>query len=242
MDALKLEAYFFSNNIKYPDQKDIPGLIEKFQDYELMPQYFQEQGSRELSKAKRLCFTNPITNFTVFFHTDRIVFVQNLNPFEEGFNLDSALAKFYEFLKYAISACHDFSEGGLKGTRLSFVGNFIVNVNVDTSDSAVARAISGSMPWVEDQLTEVKLRTGETKSLPQSGENINVIVSVNDGVVEKKQGPITEQKVCFLTHVDVNTKAENTDPRFNSDSAIRIWDELVGEARRKLDFVSNFLV
>lgn len=242
MIALKLDAHFFLQDFKYPENKDITKLIELFSDLELMPQYFEEQNVQTQQKKKMLSFVNPITNKSVFFNTDKILFSYSLNPFEHGSkSKDDLFNEFFEFIKLAVNACEAFAEENLHGNRLSIVGDFIEQINTDTANSNLAKNITRAMPWCEDPLKEVMLRTCETKNLSSVDEEVNVVISVNDGFIEQNFGGFSEKKNCFLVQYDINSLPENKEPRFTPADSIKVWQELKDLAVERLEKISAYL-
>ena len=242
MEPLKVEAYFFSNNFKHPEPSHIPDLIGLFSKYELMPQYFEETNVNTGVKSKRFCFTNPVTNKSIHFFSDKIVVSVSLNPFDvSGADVKSVFESFLDFVDYSMSACKEHSKDEIKAFRISFVCNLIVAIDGDTGVSRFARQFNESLPWVPGNLTEVKLRTGESLGLNSTDEDINVVVSVNDGVVEKSNGQYTEKQACFLLHLDLNTKPDNRLPRFDVLLASSVWREMSVLCNDKAHEVNAFL-
>lgn len=242
MDPLKIEAYFFSNNIKHPEPGNIPELIALFSDYELMPQYFEENNVVNGTRTKRFCFTNPVTNKSVHFYSDKIVISESLNPFDlSDVDRENLFQKFNDYLSYSISVCEKFSGGDLRSNRLSLIYNFVIGIDGSTSSSNLAQELGDTLPWISGPLTEVKLRTGEDYKSDLINEDINIVVSANDGVVEKGNGQYTEKKACFLIHVDVNTKPNNRESRFDVDLAKRVWVELSEISDQKASAVNAYL-
>lgn len=239
MNVLSLEAHFFISEYKRPGTDDMSQMISLFSEFALMPQYFNELDHATQEKKKMLGFTNPESNQTVFFSSKKILITQKYNPFQEGEGSDEKINAFLEFANATILACGKFIGENQKSNRVSLVGNFTEIAEEPTDDSRLARSIASAVSWCNTPLNEMQLRTGENKTL-RNGEELNVLVSVNDGSMEQNKDGVFDQKPCYLVQLDVNTKPGHQEPRFNVESAVENWGMISEVFSHKLNDVDGF--
>lgn len=243
MKFLKFEAHFFCKSTSYtpPVYADIAGLMEIFKSEELLPQNFEEK-SNDGSNVKRFYFVNPSTNKSIHFKSDRIVFSWDINPVDKDVHqLESAIQEFVSFASDTLNSYMQLSSKEIKSNRLSLLFNFLIPRSTPTSDSAVAGLLNDNIPWANGSLNEMFLRTGTVELLEDTNERINAIVAVNDGVIETNHNGYNEKKPCFLVMVDLNTRPDNSDFRFDKDCAGRVWSKLSSQLIGKVVEVDGFL-
>ncbi|MGM0986552.1 MAG: hypothetical protein ACQEXI_06135 [Pseudomonadota bacterium] len=241
MDIIRLDAHYFCMGYDAPDSDDIPVLIKCFSDEELMPQYFEEQGPVS-KKKKMLSFVNPSTNRSIFFRSDRIVVSWALNPFEgAGNTIDDALKEFIRFAENSLRSYEGTIKGKLSSNRISLVGHFVFPYKNDPGKSPIAKVANEGLPWCDGNINEINIRTGQTERLEGFGEDINALVTVNDGNLETNTNGKRTQSPCFLSVLDLNTKPECQDFRFDIETASLFWNSLGEAVKTKTGLIKGFL-
>jgi hypothetical protein len=241
MIALKIEAYLFSSNFKHPESNDISKLIELFSKYDLLPQYFEEQNLSTNVKNKRMQFTSPFSGYSVKFLSDKILFTVDMNPFNPSDNpLTSQINEFIDFISFTAKAYEGFCLGQLNANRISLVGSFITKIGDPDPIQPVGQKISDVTGWNDSPVSEFMLRTGEKEQQENINEEINVIITINDGMLEQNSNGHVVRNNCFLINADLNTFQEKTSSRFNVDTVISTWKELSIKLLGKLDRVKSF--
>lgn len=241
MDTIRLDAHYFCTEYSAPDSDDIPVLINCFSDEELMPQYFEEQGVIS-SKKKMLSFVNPSTNRSVFFRSDRIVVSWALNPFDKtGIATDELLKDFISLSESVLKAYEGTVKGELSANRVSLVGHFVVPYNNDPGKSSIAKVVNNNLPWCDGGINEINIRTGQSERLEDFDEDINALVTVNDGSMETNVNGRRTQSPCFLAVLDLNTKPEYQNFRFDIEAASLLWRSLGEIVKVKTELIKDFL-
>jgi len=238
MKLIRLEAHLFRENCEQPSFSNVSVLIDKFHQYELMPQYVMENNSQTGEKTKRMQLTNQIENLSITFQSDKLLIARDFSPNkQECFNVETD--RFLEFLKFSLDELRNLMPE-FKSHRVSLVGNSLYFLDTDTRGEIAKKLTSPIIENEENEYSEIKFRFGVRTQSDVVDEKINNVVTLNDGEAEIVEDGQSNKSLCLLNNIDINTLGETKQARFDMDtslSLIKSYRDLLGQ---RLDQLEQF--
>ncbi len=189
-------------------------------DYEIQTKVDTLPDNREI---KSLLFTKK--NISIMFTPGRIDYSYN---FVNNNNLNDILNEANEFFKLFSEIFYD-----LKASRIATVGQAFIN---NENDSAVLKLTSKmGLSDLFGDANELHLKLNNPKNL---FERVNSVLDLSMG--QAKNNHTNESMQVILVSIDINTVADNKEPRFEIKNFKNYFSELVSEAEDKYNLLLEF--
>lgn len=228
-----LESHYFSSSKLGIEEENATPFIMQFMKKKFLPQVFNEQLA-DLTTKQQFFFANQVLGQNIFFHENKISFVQNFNV-DKIVNDKNVTHDHKAFLEFISTALQSYSEvrGDIKFNRISYVIKFLNLESFDKENNAIIEHFN-NFQWTKKgkKPVEFNLTFGYQDSV--DSEQINVLTKTTLGGVHMIKNNNATTADCYLKEIDVNTIEEQRVDRFTANESLHILNSLKSIAHEKM--------
>jgi hypothetical protein len=227
MTPLRIELHLFSSEIKHYEIIDLAKYFEGLAKLGLMPQAYQDQGydGRPLTRLK---FDNSSENISVTYLADRVRLVKTVNVLKSDTTLNQEVEELIKLFDTFLTLLH--TSEPFKFNRVAIVANCLSDQNANDTLSKIHKSLENELPWIDEETKSPKLRTSSI--IQQNGENINEVVSIDEGFLEigdvNSPSYSVKPQHKVITTIDINLNPDNREHRFELTDGIK-WLKTLSE-------------
>lgn len=233
MRLAALESHYFSSSKLGIEEENATPFIMEFMKNKFLPQVFNEQ-LPDLTTKQQFFFTNQAVGQNIFFHENKISFIQNFNV-DKIVNEKNVTHDHKAFLDFITTTLQSHSEvrKDIKFNRISYVIKFFNLDHFDKENTAIIEHFN-NFQWTKKGKKPVEFNLSFGYQDTVGAEQINVLTKTSLGGVHLIKNNNATTADCYLKEIDVNTIDEQRVDRFTNIESMQILNSLKSIAHEKM--------